>query len=63
MQLDKLSVDACDMLAALTRADPEMRPTAHACLQLPFVANAAGSCALGTDGRNRRGMALAEADL
>ena len=41
VQLDKLSVDACDMLAALTRADPEMRPTADACLQLPFVANAA----------------------
>ena len=63
VQLDKLSVDACDMLAALTRADPEMRPTADACLQLPFVANAAGSCASGTDGRNGRSMALSEADL
>ena len=63
VQLGKLSVDACDMLATLTRADPEMRPTADACLQLPFVAEAAGSCASGTDGRDGREMALAEVDL
>ena len=53
VQLDKLSVDACDMLAALTRADPEMRPTAHACLQLPFVAEAAGTRTDGTGGKWR----------
>ena len=43
VRLEELSPEAREMLSALTRADPAMRPTVDTCLALPFLAGSVGT--------------------